>query len=132
MSIVVGYIPTPQGEAALERGLAVGRAQDKEVVVVNFSRGDALVDDKRVYDDQLAELTARLERSGARCSIRRESRPKNPADELMDAAQELAADMIVIGLRRRSPTGKLLFGSTAQRVLLEAECDVLAVKAPRA
>ncbi|MBC7307670.1 MAG: universal stress protein, partial [Dietzia sp.] len=46
------------------------------------------------------------------------------------AAHELGADMIVIGLRRRSPTGKLLFGSNAQRILLEANCPVLAVKAP--
>ncbi|WP_151525070.1 universal stress protein [Serinicoccus kebangsaanensis] len=129
--ILVGYVPTPQGEAALRRAIRLAQEQDGELVVLNFSSGDAVVEDRRLYDDQLAVLTDVLDSSGATYSIRRESHPGNPADELLATARQLEVDVIVIGLRRRSATGKFLFGSTAQRVLLEADCDVLAVKPPR-
>jgi len=43
-------------------------------------------------------------------------------------ANETDADLIVIGLRRRTPVGKLILGSNAQRILLDAPCAVLAVK----
>jgi nucleotide-binding universal stress UspA family protein len=53
----------------------------------------------------------------------------DPAEDLIGTAEDTDAAFIVIGLRRRSPVGKLLLGSNAQRVLLDASCPVLAVKA---
>ncbi len=53
----------------------------------------------------------------------------DPAEDLINVAGEVSADFIVIGLRRRSPVGKLILGSNAQRILLDAPCPVLAVKA---
>ncbi|SOD98198.1 universal stress protein [Blastococcus haudaquaticus] len=50
------------------------------------------------------------------------------ADEVLRVAQEVSASVIVIGLRKRSPVGKLLMGSSAQRILLDADRPVLAVK----
>jgi len=128
MTILVGYIPTPLGDAALDRAVAEARARDDDLLVLNTSAADQLVDDRRVYDDQVEALRTRLEATGVRHEIRRTVRSKDVADEILDAAREVDADLIVIGLRRRSPTGKLLFGSTAQRVLLESDGDVLAVK----
>ena len=55
-------------------------------------------------------------------------RGNEPAVDLIDVADEVNADFIVIGMRRRSPVGKLLLGSIAQQVLLDASCPVLAVK----
>jgi len=51
------------------------------------------------------------------------------AEHMLATARAEHADLIVIGLRRRSPVGKLLLGSGAQRILLDAPCPVLAVKA---
>jgi nucleotide-binding universal stress UspA family protein len=61
--------------------------------------------------------------------IRQLVRGLDPAEDLINVASEVSADLIVIGLRRRSPVGKLILGSNAQRILLDAPCPVLAVKA---
>ncbi|SFJ37143.1 Universal stress protein family protein [Nocardioides psychrotolerans] len=50
------------------------------------------------------------------------------AEAVLSAAREVDATLVVLGIRHRSPVGKLLMGSVAQRVLLDAECPVLAVK----
>jgi nucleotide-binding universal stress UspA family protein len=55
-------------------------------------------------------------------------RGRDASEEILAVAHERRAELVVIGLRRRSPVGKLLLGSTAQRVLLDAPCPVLAVK----
>ncbi len=59
------------------------------------------------------------------------SEETDAADDILQAATGEDAELIVIGLRHRSPVGKLLLGSTAQEVLLSAECAVLAVKPSR-
>lgn len=53
---------------------------------------------------------------------------RSGAEALLGEADKHGADVIVIGVRRRSPVGKLLTGSTAQAVILGAECPVIAVK----
>ena len=74
-------------------------------------------------------LAAELAASGVTYDIRTPGDVHDSAEELIRTAEATDADFIVIGLRRRSPVGKLLLGSNAQRVLLDAACPVLAVKA---
>jgi nucleotide-binding universal stress UspA family protein len=61
--------------------------------------------------------------------VRHFVRGLEPAEDLISIAEEVEAELIVIGLRRRTPVGKLILGSNAQRILLDASCPVLAVKA---
>jgi nucleotide-binding universal stress UspA family protein len=56
---------------------------------------------------------------------------RSPSEDLVAFAEEVNAELLVIGIRRRSPVGKLVLGSNAQDILLRAECAVLAVKAPQ-
>ena len=51
-----------------------------------------------------------------------------PGEELVAFAQKHQAEEIVIGVRKRSKMGKLVFGSTAQYVILNAGCPVVSIK----
>lgn len=129
MSIVVGYVPTPEGSAALNYAISEARKTQKALVVINSSTGDALVDKRYADQTQIDTIEARLNREGIDHVMLHPVRGHDAANEVLDAAEAHQAELIVIGLRRRSPVGKLIMGSTAQRILLEANCPVLAVKA---
>ena len=126
-TIVVGWTPDEFGEAALARGLEEAKLREGRVVVVNATRGDALVDQRYADDEQIAALATELGGAGVEVDVRR-SMGADVGDQVLAVAADVAADLVVIGLRRRTPVGKLLMGSVAQRVLLGAECAVLAVK----
>jgi nucleotide-binding universal stress UspA family protein len=129
MTIVVGYVPTPEGEAALIAAISEARLREEPLHVVNTSRGDALVDSRFASADALAAVRARLEQSGVVFEIDQQVGGHDASEELVDTAARLRASLLVIGIRRRSATGKLITGSQAQRILLDANCPVLAVKA---
>ena len=129
MTIVVGYVPTPEGEAALTAAISEARLREEPLHVVNTSRGDSLIDSRFASGEALAGIRSRLDESGVVYEVDQHVGGSEASDELVDIADRLRASLIVIGLRRRSPTGKLLTGSQAQRILLDANCPVLAVKA---
>lgn len=129
MTVVVGYVPTPEGQAALSHALEEARLRDARLVLVNTSRGDALVDERFADETQLEAVRSTLVASGVAHDVVQAVRGREAHEEILAVARERQAELIVIGLRRRSPVGKLIMGSNAQRVLLEAHCPVLAVKA---
>jgi nucleotide-binding universal stress UspA family protein len=129
MTVVVGYAATPEGRAELARAADEALLRASDLVVVNSSRRrDGDVDEESFRVD-FALVSQRLDDGGVQVDVRRLGEGLEPADALMAAAEELGASVLVIGLRRRSPVGKLILGSNAQRVLLDASCPVLAVKA---
>ena len=129
MTIVVGYVPTPEGDAALRAAVDEARLRDQPLHVVNSSRGDALSDPRFASAGSLDEVRSRLDAAGVVYEIDQQVRGHEASDEVIEAADRVNASLIVIGLRRRTATGKLLTGSQAQRILLDAHCPVLAVKA---
>ena len=129
-AVIVGYVPKPEGQAALEAAIVEARHRQVRLIVVNSHRGgrDFTAEDAAEVETQLAEVEDMLKRSGVKHEMRPLVRGQDPADDLIVVAEETDAELIVIGLRRRSPIGKLILGSNAQRVLLDSSCPVLAVK----
>ena len=127
--IVVGWTPTPQGDAAVQAAVAEAGRRNGVLHVVNASGGDSFVDHKLASAEQLDALRERLAGQDVEHEVVQQVGRLEPAEEILEAADRLGAALIVLGIRRRTPVGKLLLGSTAQRVLLQSSCPVLAVKA---
>jgi nucleotide-binding universal stress UspA family protein len=130
-TVVVGYVPKPEGEAALTTAISEAKLRGTKLVVVNSHRGGSEFDGDAAIktEHEMEAVRARLDEAGVEYDLRQLVRGFEPAEDLISIAEANAAELIVIGLRRRSPVGKLILGSNAQRILLDAHCPVLAVKA---
>ena len=131
MAIVVGYVATREGRAALKRAAEECVLRGTKLVVISSHRGgkDFDAEESARFEDELDRVKAMLEQNGLEHEVRSLVRGNDPAEDLISVAEAESADFIVIGLRRRSPVGKLILGSNAQRILLDASCPVLSVKA---
>lgn len=127
MSVLVGFIPTAEGRAALDAAIAETRLRGTSLIVLNAASGESLADPRHATTDTMAGIEQELAASGVAHVIEHRS-GRDPVEEIVDMAEQRHVELLVIGMRRRSPVGKLLMGSAAQRILLEAGCPVLAVK----
>lgn len=131
MSIVVGYVPTPAGEAAVLAAITEAKLRSEDLVVVNSAREGSLVETTVATQEDLGRVLAQAGEAGVSTEVVRGTHRDDFTDEILDLAEKHDASLIVIGLRRRSTVGKFIMGSVAQRILLQAEQPVLAVKPPR-
>jgi nucleotide-binding universal stress UspA family protein len=122
MSVVVAYQSTAEGSAAVHAAAREAMLRDEPLIAVDASRAG----DEPVPTDVGTRLGVEFE--PLEIKIVRSDLP-DPADRVLQAAQDSDAALIVIGTRHRTAVGKFLLGSTTQRVLLEAACPVLVVKA---
>ncbi len=132
MSIVVGYLSAAEGVEALDAATAEAlRRQTGLVVVVSGRRDlDSAVGLARREAD-LSVVRGRMLAASLDCRIHEVKDSSDVTEDLVTVAENTKAELIVIGLRRRSPVGKLILGANAQRILLDAPCPVLAVKPSR-
>jgi nucleotide-binding universal stress UspA family protein len=125
MTVLVAYAPAPEGREALTQGIAEAVLRKADLLVVNVGRGH-----HGLEANDLKDIEDRLQAAGQALDLE-SSVLADPGDAVIQIAQDRNVDMIVIGLRHRSMVGKLILGSTVQRILLDATCPVLAVRADR-
>jgi len=125
--IVVGYTADRFGTAALEHAIAEAKLRDTNLLVINSTRGDALADPAFAQPGEVHDVEDRLNDCGVEFEL---TQPVgvDTVDELLAAMKRDQAVLLVIGIRHRSPVGKLLLGSVSQQLLLECPKPVLAVK----
>ncbi|GAB3267047.1 universal stress protein [Arthrobacter pigmenti] len=128
MNVVVGYVPNERGQAAFHAALDLAGPLGLKVQVLNASNRQSAVDPDLASQAELDGLAAKATKRGLGFEI------IHPADTdgtsaLIEISEAEETRMMVIGIRNRSKVGKLIMGSSAQHILLEAQCPVLAVKA---
>jgi len=127
MTVLIAYSPGPRGDAAVREGAAEATLRNQPVVIVNVAHGDTYIEPDVATGAQLDGLRALTETLAVPATV---VQPVDaPAvDAILAAITEHQAELLVLGIKKRNPVGKLLMGSIAQRLLLEAPCPVLAVK----
>ncbi|ATG55023.1 universal stress protein UspA [Brachybacterium ginsengisoli] len=127
MTIVVGYSPSGQGRAALRAALRYAARTQEGLAIASHQYHDA---EQGVTAASEAAVRAELEELGILCGdVTVHSSPERDIGEfLLSLVEEVDASLVVIGLRRKPPIGKMNLGASARRVVLGAPCPVLAVK----
>ncbi len=129
MKILVAYDKNTATDRVLNLALGQAKAQDAYVHLVRTCAPDA-------EGGEIAELEERLNTLGRDFfktqGIESEAhiliRGLAPGEDIVQYAREKGVDLIILGLKKRSKVGKLVFGSTAQYIILEADCPVLSIK----
>jgi nucleotide-binding universal stress UspA family protein len=131
VTYVVGFIDTPEGWAAVRYAAAEAKKNDARLVIVNSMKGGRHDDQEDYLEirEAVDKLTEMLTTEGVQYEIAEYVRGNTPARDLIGAAEKYEAELIIIGIRRRSATGKALLGSNALDILHDANVPVVCVKA---
>lgn len=130
MKILVGFDNSDASVAAVRYAVGHARAVGGRIVLVMSLHGDSNEDDIQIEaaEEALKKAAEMVVAEGVACEEHLLVRGLSPGEDLVAFAKEEDIDEIVIGIKRRSKVSKLLFGSNAQMVILNAHCPVLTVK----
>lgn len=128
MSILVGYVPSPTGEAAVDAAIEEANWRGVKLRIANSRKRGPLVEGTVAEDADLEAVKKRAEDAGVDVEVFALAHEDDVVDSLLEAADAWSVDLIVIGMRKRSQVGKFIMGSSAQRILLQADVPVMAVK----
>ena len=129
MTILVAYVARPEGHAALDKGIEIAKRRNERMVVVNASPGGTKEDASMIDVQEVERVEKMLKDAGLNAEFKQFVRGKSAVEEIEALVESLQVSVLIIGLRKRSPVGKLIMGSVAQELLLSVSCPVLAVKA---
>jgi nucleotide-binding universal stress UspA family protein len=127
---MVCYTGSRSSYSALKEVIKRAKAMEAKVYLVASLEKGTEDEQKTIsqLEAALKDAEDQLKKENIECETHLLVRGMTPDDDLLSYAKEQDVDEIVIGIRKRSKMGKLLFGSTAQYLILNAHCPVLTVK----
>ena len=130
MKIMVCYDDSRAARDALKIAMRHAQSFDAKVHIVTSMVGEADAPKKK-YDQiekKLKYAKSLFKEKKIRCKTHLLVRGLTAGEDLVQFADDKNIDEIVIGIKKTSKVGKMLFGSTAQYVILNAPCPVLTIK----
>ena len=127
MTIAVAYRPDDFGKAALDWAAAEARTKGESLLIINVHRVEPRLDTGHAKGRHMQDVTEALAKDDVPYELR-QVEGENVASTVLFEAEHAGASLIVIGVRPRSPVGKILMGSVAQQILLDSAAPVVAVK----
>ncbi len=130
MKILLGYDGSNAAMDALKLAAKHGKAFNGTVYVIQSLSGGSEHDEEKIAaaDDQLSFAESLVTNAGVACETHLLVRGLPPGEDIVRFAEEKEIDTIIIGVRRRTQVGKMLFGSTAAYVILNAPCPVITIR----
>jgi nucleotide-binding universal stress UspA family protein len=130
MKILVGYDGSNCAKDALHLSLVHAKAFGGQVEIVQSLPGGSATEAAQIKTAEEDLLFAKnaCEEQGIPCQTHLLVRGMTPGEDLVKFAEDNQIDELIIGVKRRSKVGKLLFGSNAQYAILNAPCPVVTVK----
>ncbi|HJF49103.1 MULTISPECIES: universal stress protein [Brachybacterium] len=124
--ILLAYVPSATSEAAFDFAVEEAERRDASLLVLASERAPDPRKARGVTDQR--PLQERLEETGLGFELRTVPKRDDPADDILDAVEHDDVDLVILGIRKRTPIGKILLGSTSQRVAIESPVPVVMVK----
>src|SRR4051812_32761425 len=122
MTILLAYIHTPEGDAALTVAVEEARARATDAVVVNVTRPAAEVQSPISAEQGLDAVAALFQRAGVHADVRQLPASSDRAGVILAVMAEIRPELAIIGLRTNRPVGDRLLGSVSQRIVRDAQC----------
>lgn len=124
--ILLAYVPSATSEAAFDFAVEEAERRDASLLVLASERAPDPRKARGITDQR--PLQERLEETGLGFELRTVPKRDDPADDILDAVEHDDVDLVILGIRKRTPIGKILLGSTSQRVAIESPVPVVMVK----
>lgn len=130
MNLVLAYDGSDSSKTALELTKKLAKEMNAKVNVIVSRIGGSASDAKAIEEAemQLKFVQESLSNAGIGCEQHLLIRGLQPGEDIVDFAEKVQADFIVVGIVKTSRVGKIITGSTAQYVILNATCPVITVK----
>ncbi|WP_462270986.1 universal stress protein [Desulfobacter sp.] len=130
MKILIGYKGINIGQDLLKLAVEHAKAFNATVLVVTSMLEGTEKDQKKILEaeNNLDQAQVFFKEQAIPCEKHLLIRGMEAGEDIVAFANEKKVDEIIIGVKSRSNVGKLLFGSTAQTVILEADCPVVSVR----